>query len=210
MSENNEQPNGQAVPWERFTQVNERMKAAEAKVQELTQVASSVSAYQSELSDLRGQLAQTQQQMSTTNTLLAQGIYDGEQRELAQYCYSKLPQEGRPPLDEFLTQQREAPSGLMKHVWGQSTPQAPQAPAAPISESQAAPQTAAPISEPQAAPQAAAPQVPTPQAPHDPNAGAVSHQRPPQAAMGQDYIRSLTTEQYKAQRDTILASLGKR
>ena len=197
MSENNEQPNGQAVPWERFTQVNERMKAAEAKVQELTQVASSVSAYQSELSDLRGQLAQTQQQMSTTNTLLAQGIYDGEQRELAQYCYSKLPQEGRPPLDEFLTQQREAPSGLMKHVWGQSTPQAPQAPAAPISE-------------PQAAPQAASPQVPTPQAPHDPNAGAVSHQRPPAQAMGQDYIRSLTTEQYKAQRDTILASLGKR
>ena len=207
MSENNEQPNGQAVPWERFTQVNDRMKAAEAKVAELTQVASSVSAYQSELSDLRGQLAQTQQQMSTTNTLLGAGIYDGEQRELAQYCYSKLPEEGRPALNDFLSQQREAPSGLMRHVWGQRPAATTQTPAAPISEPQAAPQTAAPISEPQpAAPQPAAPQT---AAPHDPNAGAVNHQRPPAQAMGQDYIRSLTTEQYRAQRDKILATLGK-
>ena len=77
MSDNNEQNGqGQSVPWERFSQINERMKAAEAKVAELAQVASSVSAYQAEMTDLRSQLAQTQQQMSTTNTLLAQGIYD--------------------------------------------------------------------------------------------------------------------------------------
>lgn len=195
---------GQSVPWDRFSQVNERMKAAETKVAELSKMASSVSAYQAEMASLQEQLSQSKAQMGTTNTLLGAGIYDAEQRELAQYCYGKLPQDGRPPLGDYLSQQQADPQGLMKHVWGQTS-----APSVP----QVAPQTSPPS-------QATSQAEPTPPVAQEtpqplpqrvnPNQGAITTERPPSGAISNDYIKSLSTEQYRSQRDQILASLGKR
>jgi hypothetical protein len=184
-----ETPSG-FIPIDRFKQVNQAKKAAEARVSELESIASAAEGYRAEINTLRSALEKESSSRSMTEALVDAGVYDRERRKLARYCYEQLEGE-KPSFGDYLTSQREAPKGLMSNVW-----------TAPASaETQTEPPTTS--AEPPVVSQETREAPLTPSAPRvDPNRG-VAPPRPPQGAITADYISSIDSETYAAQRDEI-------
>ena len=183
------------IPIERFKQINQARKAAEARVAELETIASASEGYRSEIETLRADLGSARSSRDMTEALVEAGVYGRDERKLARYCYEQLDAESRPAFGDYLSSQKETPSGLMKNVWtpaeiARATPASPSA-----SISNGAPDVNR-SQEPQKAPErSSAPAV-------DVNRG-VAPPRPPQGSITADYIKNIDSDTYKQQRDEI-------
>ncbi len=186
-----EAPSG-FIPIDRFKQVNQAKKAAEARVAELETLASAAEGYRAEVNNLRGALERETASRSMTETLVDSGVYDGERRKLARYCYEQLEGESRPSFGDYLSSQREAPQGLMKNVWSR---EAVSSSSAPVEAQEAPVESSAPVEAQEAPVTTSAPRV-------DPNRG-VAPPRPPQGAITAEYIKNIDPETYKSQREEI-------
>ena len=191
------------IPYERFQKVNEARRAAEEQIKALEARITEVEALATRAKDLEVALAKAERVASNLTATVDHGITSKDGRELAEYCYSKTPEDGRPAFNEWLTGQREAPTGLMKHAWPSPTPSPSPSPTPPP------PAQEAPVSElesSEAAPKADT-AIETPTAPQpNVNGQAVPDPRA-HPTFSADVIRGLTPEQYRAQRDAIVGSL---
>jgi hypothetical protein len=92
-------PAGQPVPYERFTQVNGRAKAAEARIAELEPLARKAT-------DGEAAVARFSRYQESAQ----RGIVDPSIFEAVEGAWGKLPEQGRPTLGAYLDQLRADPS----------------------------------------------------------------------------------------------------
>jgi hypothetical protein len=123
-------PAGQPVPYDRFSEVNGRMKAAEAKVAELSPLAQRAQDGDAALARF------SRYQESATR-----GIVDPSIFEAVEGHWSKLPEKDRPTVGAYIDQLRadpsHAPALLRPHLAAAAAPAAgatplPQAAPAPV------------------------------------------------------------------------------
>ena len=152
-----EETNGQAsnaVPYERFTTVNEQRKEAQAKIVDLTAQLAAVEKQANAADALFNQLEATNATLETERaawgqerSLMGAGLLDQEARDLAIWSYNRQPEEGRPALGEWLDGMKaegaEVPPYLAPY-FKQATPeQAAPAPTMPDTNKGAIPTNAA-------------------------------------------------------------------
>ena len=184
------------IPKTRFDEVNTAKTAAEqaAQTAEAAKTAAEQAAQQHSAA-LTATQAQYQNYAAVTSSGFDQALVDGFVWE-----HSRLPEDSRPPLNEWIAQLRadptQAPPLLAPHLAGPPAPATgppatPPAGPPPPTAPPAAPPAVPPAAPPPAAPPTNLGTVPTPQAPSPTDAAA---------------IFSMSTEQYKAQRDTLLGA----
>jgi len=149
-----EETNGQAsnaVPYERFTTVNEQRKEAQAKIVDLTAQLAAVEKQANAADALFNQLETTNATLETERaawgqerSLMGAGLIDPEARDLAIWSYNRQPEEGRPALGEWLDGMKaegaEVPQYLAPYFKGAATDQAAPTPTMPDTNKGAIPQ----------------------------------------------------------------------
>ena len=90
------------VPYHRFKEVNDTVKSLKARIAELEPAAGEADALRRKLDELKDA---NKAQLASLGTHLAMadaGLTDPLGREVAQLVYSRQPEEGRPPLVDWL------------------------------------------------------------------------------------------------------------
>lgn len=90
------------VPYHRFKEVNDALKALRAKVAELEPRASEADTLRGKLDELKGAHKAELASLGTHLAMADSGLTDPLGREVAQLVYSRQPEEGRPPLVDWL------------------------------------------------------------------------------------------------------------
>jgi len=122
-----------AVPYERFTTVNDQRKAAEQEVQRLKQQLADVSkqagaadALFTQLETVNKTLETERGTWATERSLMSHGLLDQEARDLAIWSYQRLGDD-KPELGDWLSSMKEAPDNVpayLKPYFGQQPQQA--------------------------------------------------------------------------------------
>ena len=103
-----------AVPYDRFQEVNTAKKQALARVQELEAQLADTQKQASAADSLFEQLQKTNEVLEaerksfeSERALMSSGLLSQEARDLAQWSYSRLPEDNRPPLNEWLQSMKD-------------------------------------------------------------------------------------------------------
>jgi len=133
MSDESNEASGNAVPYTRFTTVNDQRKAAEQEVQALKAQLADVSKQAGAADALFTQLETVNKQLETERStwnqersLMSHGLIDQEARDLAIWSYQRLGDD-KPELGEWLGSMKESPDNVpayLKPYFGQPQQQA--------------------------------------------------------------------------------------
>ena len=189
------------IPYERFQKVNEAKKAAEARLAEIEGKLTQLDALTSRAAELETALSTANKTTARLTATMDTGIISKEGRDLADYCYSRI-EGNKPEFSEWLAAQRDAPAGLMRHAWKLSESRSSgsdAAPAANMKPAEPSPVATAPVETPTAP-------VETPTAPQPNVNGAAIPSPRVSPGYNAETIRGMTSSQYAAQREAILAS----
>jgi len=106
-----------SIPLDRFNAVVTERNELRSTVENLKSAVSStadtvatVEALQKELTELKSAYDQSKQDWNTDRELLTAGIRDEEGRDIARFLFSKLPEENKPELSEWLKTATSDPS----------------------------------------------------------------------------------------------------
>lgn len=114
-------PREKTVPYEEFQRVvrqkNDALEQLETTKGELAQYrekSATTDTLANRVRELEGELQKQQSEFRVQSTLMDHGILDAEGRDVAQYLYGKLPEEGRPELADWIKSARENPDEAPK------------------------------------------------------------------------------------------------
>jgi hypothetical protein len=160
----------------RIRQLIARVKELEGRVGELTPLAESAEKYKAQIEEVKAASKAEREALRTEREIAAAGITDAEGIDVVQTFYSRLPQEGRPPLAEWLGNKDGLPKAVRAYL-AEAAPAAPAAPAGPAT-------TAMPKA----------------------NAGTVTQTPPATTTWTPESIMRLTPAEYKANAAAIKAA----
>jgi hypothetical protein len=106
------------------------VKELEGRVGELTPLAESAEKYRAQVDEVKAASKAEREALRTEREIAAAGITDAEGIDVVQTFYSRLPQEGRPPLAEWLGNKDGLPKAVRAYL-AEAAPAAPAAPAGP-------------------------------------------------------------------------------
>jgi hypothetical protein len=92
----------QHVPYHRFKEVNDELKAARAKLAEYEPVVTKAADLERKLTELKDAHKAQIADLGTHLSMADAGLTDTLGREVARLVYSKLPEDGRPPMGDWL------------------------------------------------------------------------------------------------------------
>jgi|TARA_R110000765_G_scaffold405721_1_gene502376 hypothetical protein len=127
------------VPYARFQEINTRAKESASRVQELEAQLSDTQKQASAADSLFEQLQKTNETLEaerkgfqSEKAMMESGLVSQEARDLAQWSYSRLPEENRPALGEWLQgmtgDDAEVPTYLAPYFSRDQKPSAPSIP----------------------------------------------------------------------------------
>ena len=111
----------------RIRQLVARVKELEGRVGELTPLAEQADKYRTQIEEVKAQSKAEREALRIEREISSAGITDAEGMEYVQHAYSKLPQEGRPPLAEWLAAKDALPRAVRAYL-PEATPSAAPAP----------------------------------------------------------------------------------
>lgn len=170
-----------------------RVAELEAKIAELSPLAEAGSAWEAKFTELETSSAKARSEWSSERELLQAGVRDPEIRELYQWQYSKIAEEGRAPFGEWVKglTAENAPATLRAHLPTSSSP----APAV-TAPTPTAPATTAPTpSAPPVAPKSEAATLPSPTPSH---------------SLSADEIRGTGADNWASVRERLKAEYARR
>lgn len=111
----------------RIRQLVARVKELEGRVGELTPLAEQADKYRTQIEEVKAQSKAEREALRIEREISSAGITDAEGMEYVQHAYNKLPQEGRPPLAEWLAAKDALPKAVRAYL-PEATPAAAPAP----------------------------------------------------------------------------------
>lgn len=111
----------------RIRQLVARVKELEGRVTELTPLAEQADKYRTQIEEVKAQSKAEREALRIEREISSAGITDAEGMEYVQHAYGKLPQEGRPPLAEWLAAKDALPKAVRAYL-PEATPAAAPAP----------------------------------------------------------------------------------
>lgn len=111
---------GQSVPYQRFSEVTEARRQAEAQIEELRSQVAEMAPVRQQIEDLSAALQAERVERQTVEVLAQHGIGDRELRELVRWSYDRLPAENRPAFADAVATWKanpdNAPLALRPHL----------------------------------------------------------------------------------------------
>jgi hypothetical protein len=111
----------------RIRQLVARVKELEGRVGELTPLAEQADKYRTQIEEVKAASKAEREALRIEREIASAGITDAEGMEYVQHAYGKLPQEGRPPLAEWLAAKDALPRAVRAYL-PEATPAAAPAP----------------------------------------------------------------------------------
>ena len=100
----------------RIRQLISRVKELEGRVTELTPLAEQAEKYRVQVDEVKAQSKAEREALRIEREISSAGITDAEGMEYVQHAYGKLPQEGRPPLAEWLAAKDALPKAVRAYL----------------------------------------------------------------------------------------------
>jgi hypothetical protein len=181
MSEENQETQDQSAAGARIRQLVSRVKELEGRVAELDPVAAQAEKWRLAVEEAKATSKAEREALQVERAIIAAGITDAEGVEYVQHAYSKLPNDNRPALADWLSQRDALPRAVRAYL--------PEAPAAAATTTPAA-----------------APAAPPPQAPRT-SQGTVPQTPSEPTSWTPEAIARLSPTEFKANREAIMAAL---
>ena len=117
---------GAPVPYDRFSEVTEARRRAEAEAAELSAKLEGLSTIRQQVDQLSTALQAERTERQTVEVLAGHGIGNAELRDLVRWQYERLPAEGRPSFGDVVAAWRadpeQTPYALRPHLHPAPTP----------------------------------------------------------------------------------------
>lgn len=114
------------IPYHRFKEINDELKAARAKLAEYEPAVGKLADLERKLTEMKDAHKAQLADLGTHLAMADSGLTDALGREVARLVYSKLPEDGRPPMSDWLKGLRaegaDVPPPLRPYLTATSTP----------------------------------------------------------------------------------------